>query len=310
MKILNQLFKLFSSKGKKQKKVNLDLVLEGEPQTLDDIELLFKAADLEQYIDRIKPLVRSKIILSLLPAEESEIDIAKSKIGGLPHLPKEETYPTNELGKSLSFIGQINLEEVTDYDDSGLLPKTGLLSFFYCADQEVWGFEPNNKQRFKVIYFDNTNELVRYDFPIDLEPHSIFKPNLLSFTSSLSLPSWDDDGVEDIFEAQDWDNYLEISLESDNQMLGYANNIQGSMELTCQLVTNGIDCGGSAGYKDPRRSELEKDKHDWILLLQMDSDEDKTRMMWGDGGRIYFWLKKQDLLNKDFDKAWCILQCY
>ncbi|MNE64597.1 hypothetical protein D3C80_1600170 [compost metagenome] len=82
------------------------------------------------------------------------------------------------------------------------------------------------------------------------------------------------------------------------------------MELECQLVTNGLNCGDETGYNDPRRKELEQDKDDWVLLLKVDSEEEKTGMLWGDCGRIYFWIKKQDLTKKNFDQVWCILQCY
>jgi len=310
MGTFDKLFKWFSVKDKDRKEMNLDYVLDSEPQTLQDVEKLFKAFQLENYFNKIKPLVRPKIDLTLVPAEEPQFDTAKSKIGGQPHLPKGQDYPKNELGKSLSFIGQINFEEVAKYDKTELLPKQGLVSFFYCADQETWGFDPKDKQRFKVIYFDKIDELVKHNFPTDLEPHSIFKPNLLIFTSSLSLPTWEDDSIEGLIEDEDLDNYSEVSSGSDNQILGYANYIQAPMELECQLVTNGLYCGDLTGYEDPRRKELEKGKNDWVLLLQVDSEEDKTGMMWGDSGRIYFWIKKQDLLNKDFSKTWCILQCY
>ena len=81
------------------------------------------------------------------------------------------------------------------------------------------------------------------------------------------------------------------------------------MELECQLVTNGINCGDSNGYKDPRVKELEKEKNEWKLLLQIDSD-DKTGMMWGDSGRLYYWIKQKDLESLNFDKSWIVLQCY
>jgi uncharacterized protein YwqG len=32
--------------------------------------------------------------------------------------------------------------------------------------------------------------------------------------------------------------------------------------------------------------------------------------MWGDAGRIYFWIQEQDLKNRDFAKVWLVLQCY
>lgn len=82
------------------------------------------------------------------------------------------------------------------------------------------------------------------------------------------------------------------------------------MELECQLVTNGLYCGNSTGYENSKRKELEEGKYDWVLLLQINSEEEETGMMWGDSGRIYFWIKKQDLLNRNFNNTWCILQCY
>lgn len=47
----------------------------------------------------------------------------------------------------------------------------------------------------------------------------------------------------------------------------------------------------------------------WRLLLQVDSNEEDCGMMWGDVGRLYFWIRKQDLENKKFDKSWFSLQC-
>jgi uncharacterized protein YwqG len=48
---------------------------------------------------------------------------------------------------------------------------------------------------------------------------------------------------------------------------------------------------------------------DWRLLLQIDTDEDGPGWMWGDVGRIYFWIKKHDLALRRFADVWLILQC-
>ena len=80
------------------------------------------------------------------------------------------------------------------------------------------------------------------------------------------------------------------------------------MDLECQLVSNGLYCGDSSGYNDPRRERLEAGRSDWILLLQLDSDDD-AGMMWGDCGMLYFWIKKSDLKDNMFENCWMILQC-
>jgi uncharacterized protein YwqG len=81
------------------------------------------------------------------------------------------------------------------------------------------------------------------------------------------------------------------------------------MELECQLVTNGLYTGNPSGYQDPRRKTLEAGAIDWTLLLQIDSD-DRVGMMWGDVGMLYFWIRRQDLASRKFDKVWTILQCH
>jgi uncharacterized protein YwqG len=94
-----------------------------------------------------------------------------------------------------------------------------------------------------------------------------------------------------------------------HQKLGWPHVIQNEMELECQLVTNGLYLGDLSGYKDPRREELEPAAHDGTLLLQFDSD-DNAKMMWGDGGMLYVWVRRQDLAARNFEKAWTILQCF
>ena len=55
--------------------------------------------------------------------------------------------------------------------------------------------------------------------------------------------------------------------------------------------------------------EVIKDSKNWILLFQMDAIKvDDYELMFGDSGHIYFWIKKEDLKNKNFDNVWLILQ--
>lgn len=308
MGIINDFFKRFTAKDKNGENVNVGYVLDGEPKTNEDIEKLFTAFNLSKYFKTIKPLIRPKIDLTLIP--DSNIKIGQSKVGGNPDLTNENKWPKAENNKSMSFIAQMNCEVLSNYDTQQLLPKNGLISFFYCADQEAWGFAPKDKSRFKVLYSVETENLKNITFPNDLEEHSIFKSNRIDFESCLSLPTWEEDSIEGIIQDEDDDNYSEVSSGSENQIFGYANCVQAPMELECQLVTNGLFCGDPTGYEDPKAKELEKGKSDWILLLQISSEDDKTEMMWGDSGSIYFWIKKQDLLRKNFDNVWCILQCY
>ncbi|HVP71666.1 MAG TPA: YwqG family protein, partial [Gemmatimonadaceae bacterium] len=93
-----------------------------------------------------------------------------------------------------------------------------------------------------------------------------------------------------------------------HQVLGHAIPVQGDMQVECQLVTNGLYCGDPSGYGDPRAAALRPGARDWRLLFQLDSDEG-AGLMWGDVGRLYFWMREQDLSDGRFDRAWMQLQC-
>jgi len=120
------------------------------------------------------------------------------------------------------------------------------------------------------------------------------------------------------FTEEERDDYNELldriaALDGDgpacHQFLGHPNQIQGDMQLECQLVSHGLYCGDPSGYQNPLLAQLEGGAKDWQLLLQVDSD-DNAGMMWGDSGRIYYWIRRDDLRAKNFENVWSILQCY
>lgn len=310
MGILNNLFKwsVFSSKSGEE--IKIGYVLHGAPKTLDDIEKVLKAFNLDKYLKVVTPLIRPYINLNLTPVEETNFNSGQSKVGGLPDLLKDQEWPKNVTGKPLSFIAQLNFKEISDFDITGLLPKEGLLSFFFCEEDDVWEFEPIEKRPYKLIYTNNTNNLIKTELPKELGQHSIFRPNKITFESGLCLPTWEDESMEEILQDEDRNNYYEASRGSENQIFGYANLIQGPMEMECQLAIHGIYGSEQTVTNELQKKELEAGKEDWVLLLQIGSEDDKTGMMWGDVGRIYFWIHKKDLANKNFDNVWCILQCH
>lgn len=96
----------------------------------------------------------------------------KSHWWGMPDMPAGIPFPCNgtpdDEGKEdlLTFICQINLEELATYDVGKLLPASGMLYFFanldyflgdYEAEAECLGFWPDNA--FKVIYTPEIKEL-------------------------------------------------------------------------------------------------------------------------------------------------------
>jgi len=82
------------------------------------------------------------------------------------------------------------------------------------------------------------------------------------------------------------------------------------MLLDCELTTSGTNTGGSEGYANVT-AQQKANCTKWQLLFQLDSIQaDGYEMLWGDGGRLYFYINTDDLVQLNFDKCWLNLQCY
>ncbi|MEU5262505.1 YwqG family protein [Amycolatopsis sp. NPDC021455] len=84
----------------------------------------------------------------------------------------------------------------------------------------------------------------------------------------------------------------------EHQVGGFAAPVQGAVE-------NEIAAEVLGDYRDPRRAE---EAARWVLLAQIDTD-DKTDMIWGDAGMLYWVIRTDDLEAGRFDRARCTLQC-
>jgi uncharacterized protein YwqG len=275
-----------------------------------------KEQNLYHHLERFEAVTRNCIHLSLVSNNDKDIPIGQSKIGGRPDLPNSLSWVTEKERKNflfskvkpLSFIAQINLAEVSQYDVEHLLPQKGMLYFFYSAEQEAWGFDIKDKPKFKVLFFEkDVHQLKRMEFPEGLPEHARYTPCIVNATTEISIPYFRNEQLSFLSE-EELDRYYYILDESTNKLLGYADPIQNEMELECELVTNGLYCGDASGYNNPKAKSLEPNAVNWKLLLQIDSNEENS-MMWGDMGRLYFWIRKEDLRNKKFDSSWFVLQC-
>jgi uncharacterized protein YwqG len=219
-------------------------------------------------------------------------------------------------GAPLAFIGQVALSGVAPLVP-GVLPSEGLLSFFYHPEQGAWGFDPGDRGSARVYWFPDVRELRPGSLPEALPEHGRFRPVALAARASVSLPPYQALDVQALrLSAEEDDTYFAFWEEwhardgsgPQHQLLGHPSPVQDEMQLECQLVAGGINCGGPEGYHDPRRAELEPGAREWRLLAQFDSD-DAAGMMWGDVGMLYFWIREPDLAARRFDQAWMILQC-
>lgn len=283
--------------------------------TKKDLKELFRQNKMSGVWNMLEPKLKHAITMDLERVEEHQLGLGQSKLGGLPDLPKGQRWPMYK-GGAMSFVGQINLEEIAEYDLDKRLPERGMLYFFYDAAQEAWGTEPSDKEASRVIFYEGELDgLETVAAPEDLEDEAIFWPARITFASKINMPDYESDLLYDVDLAdEEYELYSQLDeMISDeeylNKILGHANSVQSGMELECELVRNGLS-GDSSGFKSPKAKALKRHIESWHLLLQVDSNDETCNMLWGEAGRLFFWIREEDLRQRNFDAAWLILQSY
>lgn len=275
--------------------------------------------------NKLKSTLRNSIRLSI--GGKADLAVGATRFGGKPDLPPNfewEYYEGEGCGgevkkRPLSFIAQFNLEEISKYDTEKLLPEKGLLSFFYETDSMRWGYDPKDEGCAKVYYFEDINGLAAAEFPADLEEDFRFPAIGIKAKSEESYQDYADFLLQKNKMIECWDDYdraarsLKINIPSNSsKLLGWADVIQNNMTAECELVSRGYYLGGSREEITPRdRQEAEQSSlKDWLLLFQLDGvQEGDFELMFGDCGRIYFYIRREDLAVGRFDRVWLIMQC-
>ncbi|MCI8670073.1 MAG: DUF1963 domain-containing protein [Lachnospiraceae bacterium] len=242
--------------------------------------------------------------------EEGAAGILHSKIGGAFFVPEGMEAPKNtETGEALYLLAQINFEELPPMED---IPKQGLLQIFIDGKDDLYGCDFDNEANqkgWRIRFIENlpsaeeirpeqiqetewTEETSlplesptvyqltgrREDQPVSINDYR-FDEMLTKYCSDL-IP----EGVEGFFDLDDDEEMYEIFEEHDCQFGGYPTFTQ----------------------TDPREYMDNEADVPEILLFQLDTTEG---IMWGDSGVGNFFIKKEDLIKKDFSKVWYNWDC-
>lgn len=273
-------------------------------------------------VDALEPSIR------LRAQRTDDVPLGASRIGGIPDVPRGFEWPAWVSRRTtftpafeveegapekidLAFIAQLRLADLAPFEVASSLPRPGWLLFFFDADTQPWGFDPAHAGGARVLHVEAPlDALVRTP---GATPDTPSFPCRVDFQPSWTLP---EEIPPAIATVRAKDAYVDVRLAVDgfdpnvvHRMFGQPDAIQDDMRLEAELVANGLSCGDSSAYSDPRRPALEARKSEWQLLLQIDSDEAGPGWMWGDTGRIYFWIRREDLRARRFDRTWTILQC-
>lgn len=308
----------------------------GTPEVIKSIQSLKLPKKLEPLRKRIEPTVKPFIAMKelgdTLPDEfilgslrertfSKKLRLWQSKIGGFPYFPKGNEYPVDPNGKPLLLLVQINFADVPKLD---MFPEKGVLQI-YLGDAENYCYGKNlddgtDQSYFRVLYFpeviDDRDALVTdFEFlptncsnlpcsdivPIrfDLKYKPISKGDY-RFDHTI-LNGYDEDETYEIREA-----YSEKFSGYGSKLGGYPEFVQGDPRESYQCFpTIKLDRGIWKRKMDEAGWEGEGSDFEFILLIQLDDG-----FTWGDGGIGNFFIRKADLLKRDFSRVLYDWSCY
>lgn len=248
---------------------------------------------LEQYTELIRKLSARCISIQKEDAA-GPLAPGASKFGGAPDLPPGTDIPGSD-GRPLTLLAQINLSDLEIAGIAHPFPARGILSFYYDIEEQPWGGDEEDRDGWRVMFYEgDPAELERAEVPED----RMLPEYAASFEAAESIDAdelidldIDDDDAEGIFELLE-------NGEPKHQMLGFPFAVQNPVFMETAHYCDGVEDW----------DEAEKAADDYVLLFQMDSDDDLDAM-WGDMGILYFSIKKEDLEAERFDRTKMIMQC-
>lgn len=253
---------------------------------------------------------------------------SRTRIGGLPLVPQNFVYPyftdpEDGVSRPLSFLAQIDLAEIAPLDREQLLPDHGILSFFYELENEPWGYSPEHIGCAKVYWFEEASALRETPLPDSLDPAFVIPQIAVETGAFADYPDYTEGGehfgLDAILPDSDraYEQYQELRTaefadDTRTKLLGYADIVQDDMLYQCEYIARGYSLAdGMPDIPADKEAEIAAHETDWVLLFQFDSvDTEDFELMLGDCGRIYFYIRKEDLAARRFDRVHLILQCY
>lgn len=248
---------------------------------------------------RLRRLVRPTLLL--VPAKEPGF----SKIGGSPELPAGQTWPVVS-DEPRSFLAQIDLETLAPHAVIDWLPRVGRFYAFYDC-------EGHGRADVVRIVYSLEPAGAPVAAPAGVRFH--FGERRVAFMVFTSAPSLDWLGLDVADLDLDEDEFEQLEAIGDapppdelqHRIGGYPNEIQPeAMSLSCEHLARGLP--------DPIWGEdippaIARAAKEWRLLLQIDSDP-ALKMNFGDGGRLYVFIRERHARAGNFSKTVALWQTY
>lgn len=267
----------------------------------DAADELYKKADKQRYdtAREYSDIINKDILKLTKPSFKLNVTAREKStfFGGKPMVLSDFQWPQRN-GRSLPFIGQIDLSEISK-ENISWLPQTGRLLFFYDISEQPWGIYPKDQKSSVVLFDQGVGDLSVREYPADLKKDAVISAiKYLRADEVISYPT-----LSSVNFTSD-DDYESYYTFLDEYYSGPIHKIGGHPSV----VQNDVMESGCQGF-DLLNATRKGKQDDWKLLLQFDTDDD-IDVMWGDVGRLYFWVRESDAKKGVFSRTCAILQSH
>lgn len=269
--------------------------------------------DLEQHAELLQSWLRPTLYLTLGEAGEQP---RTTRMGGSPDVPSDFICPTDEEGVPLTFVLQVNLADIPQFEGNPF-PASGLLSVFVGLD------EPASDVLHRVFLFPDPAECEPRSMPSETanETFAEVQPHGLNVTLGVGLPRW---------ATSDEEQLLESILEADPDL------DEDDLHHICEDLTNDLEpsdvvarlLGHAAGighdpreeayvvrehnpawlYNAKKRAELDMEgAKRWLHFLTIDSCTEAGLCIW-DAGYLQFLVKDTDLATLNLENMYASVE--
>lgn len=250
---------------------------------------------------------------------EASLDLGVSHFGGKPDVPEGFQWPIYQ-NMPLTFLAQLSCKELAPLDINHELPETGLLSFFYALDNECFGYDARDIDGFRAFWFDENEPLHTQEFVIGVSKKNMLPRLGIRYEREATYPHCEDFTILNNGQIEDYNKFEEAEKElgihrtdAMHRTLGWADLIQNNTTWRCELLSQGYSFGPEF-MKIPeeiREGSKLPSVHRWKLLFQLGTvKEGDYTLMFGDAGKIYFYIPEEDLKARRFDRVCGEMQCY
>lgn len=253
----------------------------------------------EELSSRLEPAISVKF-------SNKKHNLGSSKLGGKPDVSTNFVWPTFQ-DRYLSFMGQLNLTDISKIWKESYLPKHGILYFF--MDTGGKNGYPNLTGQFKVIFNAKENKDNLEQYQNNLET-TIFQEISLDFHQHYTLRKDNDynSEIDDIIDdlSNDISEITGHNTDEGHQIGGFPFSLQNAVFYWWSLnekkfVYNNIN--------REQKKELAVLNEEFYLLFQINfSDRNTNFSDYGGDGIAYYGIKKKDLNELNFNNIYFVCQ--